>query len=104
MVPLAAWGESAVGRPGPSGEADRMNRRQLASLIVVLATAVPARAQAPSPSVVRLGDLDVTQGEQARRKPVAHKSRDGKPITIAGHVYDNGVGTESFGTLVVDLA
>jgi alpha-galactosidase len=71
--------------------------------LALFALALPTTARAQGPQVVRLGDLDLTLAEQARRKPLANRSRDGKPLTMGGRVYDSGVGTEAYGLMVLDL-
>jgi alpha-galactosidase len=66
-----------------------------------------AQAQPPvlAPlGVARLADLDLGPALQLRRRPLPNKSHDGHPLTIAGKVYPSGVGTESYGLMVIDLA
>jgi alpha-galactosidase len=72
----------------------------LAAPLVALLVSLWAAAE---PSLVRLGDLDLTSAVQLRRKPLANQSRDGKPLTIAGKTYPSGVGTEAYGLMIVEL-
>ncbi|GAB4339007.1 MAG: NPCBM/NEW2 domain-containing protein [Dehalococcoidia bacterium] len=55
------------------------------------------------PNAVRLETLDLATMDQGWGTPKAARSVDGNPLSIAGTVYEHGVGTHAYSEMVVDL-
>ncbi|HVU64769.1 MAG TPA: NPCBM/NEW2 domain-containing protein [Phycisphaerales bacterium] len=88
-----------------------LDLRTLAAMVVVFG-AGGAFGQQPPPSlqasdlpedVLWLETLDLTAVDQGWGYARAAKSIEGKPITIAGKVYEHGIGSHAVGEFIVDL-
>ena len=67
--------------------------------ISLLAAAVSAQAVIP----FSLGDLDISQVEQGWSEPQADLSVGGQPLTLAGQVFTNGLGTHAPSTFILNF-
>ena len=52
---------------------------------------------------IELSSMDLTKMTSGWDKPVANKSIENKPLTLAGKVYDTGVGTHATSIMFIDL-
>jgi len=59
--------------------------------------------QASNPNTQWVDSMDLSQVEQGWGVATPRKSVDGKPITIAGTVYQHGVGSHSISNIIIDL-
>ena len=57
----------------------------------------------PAEEVVRLSSLDLSHMQQAKGKPLADQTANGKPFSIGGHEYPHGVTTHAPSLLHLDL-
>ncbi len=64
----------------------------------------PVCAADSSPAgLLWLADLDLTKMTSGWGKPLPNQSIQGQPLTLAGHVYKNGVGTHADSLLFINL-
>src|SRR3990172_7795054 len=68
--------------------------------IVALSFSYPPQQ---SPQTVWLSSLDISKMQQGWGQPQADKSVTGKPISIAGRVFERGVGTHAVSKLWIKL-
>ena len=70
-------------------------------LIIFLTLITPCLAD--SQKTIDLSSMDLSKMTSGWGKPVANKSIENKPLTLAGKVYDTGVGTHATSIMFIDL-
>jgi len=70
-------------------------------LIIFLTLITPCFAD--SQKTIHLSSMDITKMTSGWGKPVANKSIENKPLTMAGKIYDTGIGTHATSVMYIDL-
>lgn len=76
----------------------RFGRVVLTALAGMMIGTTAARADE-----VQIGDLDVGRVQQEWGRPRAHKSVENNPLTIAGQVFERGLGSHAASSLYIEL-
>jgi len=82
----------------------RFNRKHISiALCLIILSALSFSCLADSQKTINLFSMDLTKMTSGWGKPIANKTIENKPITMAGKVYDNGVGTHATSIMFIDL-
>jgi len=82
----------------------RIRRVIISAISAIILTSLEAPVPVCADQTVWLSSLDLGKMTAGWGEPVADKSVQGKPISIAGRKFDRGVGTHAPSTMYIDLA
>lgn len=73
------------------------------ALCVIILSAPSILCFAKTLKTIDLSSMDLTKMTSGWDKPVANKSIENNPLTLAGKIYDSGVGTHATSVMFIDL-
>jgi len=82
----------------------RLNQKKsIVALSVIILLILITTSFAETQKIINLSSMDLTKMISGWGKPIANKSIENKPLTMAGKVYNSGVGTHATSVMYIDL-